>query len=141
MDSSPNQDSTFQLVAASYQRARVTGELFDTFYRLFLNKSPDIPPLFVRTDFPHQKLMLRESLLEMLTFSQTQAGRAEIERLAERHRSLNIQPRHYELWLDALCEALEKHDPAFTPQLERLWRDLMRPGIELMTAGPKNSTH
>lgn len=137
MDSSLSQDSTFQLVAASYQRARATGELFDTFYRLFLSKSPEIPPMFVGTDFSHQKLMLRESLLEMLTFSQTGAGRAEVERLAERHRDLKVRPRHYELWLDALCDALEQHDPAFTPQLAQMWRDLLRPGIELMTAETK----
>jgi hemoglobin-like flavoprotein len=140
MNSSLDRDAAFNLVAASYQRARASGELFETFYRLFLNKSPDIPPMFARTDFPHQKLMLRESLLELLTFSQTGAGRAEIERLAERHRSLNVQPRHYELWLDALREALEQHDPAFTPQLAQMWRDLMRPGIELMTAGPRSQS-
>jgi hemoglobin-like flavoprotein len=134
MDSSPDKDSTFDQVAASYQRARATGELFDTFYKLFLRKSSEIPAMFARTDFPHQKLMLRESLLEMITFSRGGAGREEIERLAARHRDLKVQPRHYELWLDALCEALAQHDPAFTPQLAQLWRDAMRPGIEIMTA-------
>jgi hemoglobin-like flavoprotein len=135
MDSSIEQDSTFDLVIASYQRARKTGELFDTFYRLFLRKAPDIPPMFARTDFPHQKLMLRESVLEMLMFSRTGAGREEIERLAQRHRQLNVQPRHYELWLDALCEALAKHDPAFTDQLAQLWRSAMRRGIDVMITG------
>jgi hemoglobin-like flavoprotein len=134
MSLSFDQNSAFNLVAASYQRARATGELFDTFYRLFLAKSPEIPAMFARTDFPHQKLMLRESLLEMLTFSRSGAGRDEIERLAARHRDLKVQPRHYELWLDALCEALAQHDPAFTPQLAQLWRDSMWPGIEIMTA-------
>jgi hemoglobin-like flavoprotein len=134
MDSSPDKESAFDLVAASYQRARATGELFDTFYRLFLAKAPEIRVMFARTDFPHQKLMLRESLLEMLTFSRNGAGRDEIDRLAARHRSLNVQPKHYELWLDALCEALAQHDPAFTPQLAQLWRHSMRPGIEIMTA-------
>ena len=133
MSLSFDQDSAFNLVAASYQRARATGELFDTFYRLFLAKSPEIPAMFARTDFPHQKLMLRESLLEMLTFSRSGAGRDEIEHLAVRHRDLKVQPRHYELWLDALCEALAQHDPAFTPQLAQFWRDSMRPGIDVMT--------
>jgi hemoglobin-like flavoprotein len=135
MNLSTDQESAFDLVAASYQRARATGELFDTFYRLLLGKSPEIPAMFARTDFPHQKLMLRESLLEMLTFARTGAGREEIERLANRHKSLNVQPRHYELWLDALCEALAQHDSKFTPQLAQLWRDAMRPGIDVMNAG------
>ena len=49
--------------------------------------------MFARTDFPHQKLMLRESILEMLVFAQTGSGRDEIKRLAERHRQLNVKPR------------------------------------------------
>jgi hypothetical protein len=51
----------FDQVVASYHRARRTSELFDTFDQLFLGESRDIPPMFARTDFPHQKLMLRES--------------------------------------------------------------------------------
>jgi len=76
-------DSSFDQVVASYHRARQSGELFDTFYNVFLGKSPEIPPMFARTDFPHQKLMLRESILEMLLFAQTGSGHDEIKRLAE----------------------------------------------------------
>jgi hemoglobin-like flavoprotein len=126
-------DSSFDQVVASYHRARESGQLFDTFYDLFLDKSSEIPPMFARTDFPHQKLMLRESILEMLVFAQTGSGHAEIKRLAERHREMNVKPAHYELWLDSLCEALTKHDPGFDSALEQKWRDAMRKGIELMS--------
>lgn len=84
-------ESTFDQVIASYHRARKSVELFDTCYGLFLAKSPDIPPMFAHTDFQHQKLMLRESILEMLVFVQTESGRDEIQRLAERHRQLNVK--------------------------------------------------
>jgi hemoglobin-like flavoprotein len=129
-------NSPFDEVVASYHRARQTGELFDTFYQLFLGKSPEIPPMFARTDFSHQKLMLRESILELLAYAQTGRSRDEIERLAERHRQLNVKPAHYELWLDALCEALAQHDSRFDRKLEQMWRDAMREGIELMTRCP-----
>jgi hemoglobin-like flavoprotein len=129
-------DSSFNQVIASYHRARHSGELFDTFYRLFLGSSPEIPPMFALTDFPHQKLMLRESILELLVFAQTGSGSNEIKRLAERHRQLNVKPFHYVLWLDSLCEALAKHDPEFSPELENLWRDAMQQGISLMAAEP-----
>jgi hemoglobin-like flavoprotein len=130
-------DSAFEQVAASYHRARQSGQLFDTFYQVFLGKSPEIAPMFARTDFPHQKLMLRESILEMLLYAQTGSGREEIERLGERHRALNVTPAHYELWLDALCEALALHDPEFTAGLECKWREAMRSGIEIMTSQAK----
>jgi hemoglobin-like flavoprotein len=129
-------DSQFDQVVASYHRARQSGQLFDTFYALFLSKSPEIPPMFARTDFPHQKLMLRESILEMLVFAQTGSGRDEIKRLAERHRQVNVKAAHYDLWLDALCEALAKHDNEFSPALEQMWRDALKKGIELMSARP-----
>ena len=73
--------SDFDQVVASYHRARQSGRLFDTFYELLLAKSPEIPPMFARTDFAHQKLMLRESILEMLLFAQTVSNRGEIERI------------------------------------------------------------
>jgi hemoglobin-like flavoprotein len=124
--------TAFEQVIASYHRARQSGEFFDTFYQLFLNKSPEIPPMFARTDFPHQKLMLRESILEMLIFAQSGSGREEIERLAARHRALNVTARHYQLWLDALCESLAVHDAEFDADLERMWRVAMQQGINLM---------
>src|SRR3954469_10146873 len=126
-------ESAFNQVIASYHRARETGLLFDTFYELFLVKSPDIPPMFAGPHFAHQKLMRRESILELLVFAQTGHGEAEISRLAERHRKLNVRPIHYELWLDSLCEALAKHDPKFGRELEQQWRQSMRQGIELMS--------
>ncbi len=132
-------DSAFDKVVASYHRARQSGGLFDTFYSHFLGKSPDIPPMFVHTDFPHQKLMLRESLLEMLIFLQTESNRVEIKRLAQRHRLLNVKSEHYNLWLDALCEALAKHDCEFNARLERMWRDAMLKGIAVMLAGSPQS--
>ena len=133
-------NTPFEQVVASYHRARETGQLFDTFYRIFLGKSPEIPSMFARTDFPHQKLMLRESILEMLVFAQTGSGRREIERLGERHRQLNVTASHYELWLDALCGALRQHDPQFSPDLEQEWRDTMRKGIDVMVGSPRSGT-
>ena len=123
----------FEQVVASYHRARQTGQLFDTFYQIFLGKSAEIPPMFARTDFPHQKLMLRESLLEMLVFAQTGSGHAGMRRLGDRHRQLRVKPVHYELWLDALCEALAAHDSEFSTALEQMWRAAMSKGIDAMT--------
>jgi hemoglobin-like flavoprotein len=129
-------DASFDQVIGSYHRARDSGKLFDTFYDLFLRKSPEIPPMFARTDFPHQKMMLRESILVLLTFAQTGSGREEVERLAGQHRELKVNPAHYDLWLDALCEALAKHDPKFNAQLEAMWREALRKGLERMSAAP-----
>jgi hypothetical protein len=71
--------------------------------------------------------MLRELIVEMSVFAQTGSGRQEIERLAARHRELQVTA----LWLDALCEALAAHDSEFAADLQRMWREAMQ-GIDLM---------
>ena len=120
-------------VTASYHRCRTDDSFFDTFYDDFLAKSPVIAEKFRHTDFVHQKLMLRESLLEMLCFEQGMDGaREDIKLLGRRHKDLRITPEMFAMWLDSLCEAIEKHDPNYTPQLAQKWREALRPGIELM---------
>lgn len=124
-------------VTASYHRCLYGDGFIDTFYELFLAKSPDVKKKFGQTDFRHQKLMLRESLLMMVMFNRKELDvRAELEELAERHssRDIDIPPKLYELWLDALCEAVKTHDSEFAPELEKLWRLAMQPGIDLLTS-------
>jgi hemoglobin-like flavoprotein len=122
-------------VTASYHRCRASEGFIDTFYKHLLAKSDEVEQKFKSTDFARQKLLLRESLLAMLLLNLNSAdARQELERLAERHsrRDLNIGRHLYEFWLDALCEAIEQHDPQFTRELGLHWRTAMRPGIELM---------
>ena len=122
-------------VTASYHRCMHGGRFVDTFYELFLAKSPEVANKFKHTDFVHQKLMLRESLLMMLMFNHKRADvQDDMEKLARRHSrsGVDIPPHMYELWLDALCEAVQKHDPEFTAEVTELWRSAMKPGIELI---------
>jgi hemoglobin-like flavoprotein len=122
-------------VTASYHRCMHGEGFVDTFYERFLAKSPEVAIKFQHTDFVHQKLMLRESLLMMLMFNNEQADvRDDMGKLAQRHSrsSLDIPPHLYELWLDALCEAVEIHDAEFNTQVAELWRSAMKPGIDLI---------
>ena len=123
-------------VVASYHRCRQSDTFFDTLYESFLGKSSEIAAKFVRTDFPHQKLMMKQSLLEMLNhYCGVESVLPEIERLGRLHRQLAVRPEHYDLWLDSLCEAVAKHDPEYKAELGTRWREAMRPGIELMLSG------
>ena len=120
-------------VVASYHRCRSSDEFIDTFYEVFLGASPKIREMFAGTNFKIQKLMLRESLLEMLFFEQGMPGADEyIIKLGRRHKQLNVTPEMYEMWLDSLCEAVRRHDPEYRPELDALWREAMKKGIELM---------
>ncbi len=125
--------SNLDSVMESFHRCREDDQFIDTFYELFRAKSVEIDKMFEHTDFKRQKLMLRESLLEMLCYDRgMQGAKDEIQKLAHRHHELGVKPEMYGLWLDSLCEAVERHDPQYTPELGQMWRDRMRKGIELM---------
>jgi hemoglobin-like flavoprotein len=122
-------------LTASYYRCRHDERFLDTFYDVFLSKSPAIAQMFATTNFKFQKLMLRQSLLEMLCFDRGMFGtRQEIERLGLRHKQLGVTPEMYAMWLDSLCEAIKQHDPSYAPELEQQWRDAMLKSIKEMIA-------
>lgn len=121
-------------VSASYHRCRFSDGFIDTFYDRFLAKSPEVQEKFRNTDFDQQKRMLRSSLLMVVWFNLRQPEAvAHLDILAEQHsrRGLDIPVHLYELWLDALVESVETNDAEYTPELGQLWRDAMRPGIDL----------
>ena len=125
---------TFDDVMASFHRCREDQAFINTFYDLFLNKSPEIADKFRNTDFNIQRLMLRESLLVMLCFNLGVSGtRDELVRMGRRHShsQLDINPKLYELWLDALCETVQLCDPQHSPALEAAWRREMQFGIDI----------
>jgi len=57
-----------------------------------------------------------------------------IRALGESHskKNMNINPSFYGIWLDALMEALHKHDEDFSESLEVSWRSALLPSIEIM---------
>ena len=88
-------------VIASYHRCMHGDGFVDTFYELFLAKDPEVAAKFRHTDFAHQKLMLRQSLLMMLMYNHNPDDvRDDMQRLAERHsrRGVDIPPHMYDLW-------------------------------------------
>lgn len=125
----------YEQVLASYHRCEAAGGLFDSFYDIFFAKSPEIPPKFANTDMEKQKQDVMASVLMALRLATGDAvAKRYVLEIAKSHGRLgyNIKPELYELWLDSLCEALQKHDPRYTPELGGQWRQAMRPAIELM---------
>lgn len=128
-------DDDYNAVIASYHRCEDSGNFFESFYRLFFAKSPEIPPKFAETDMQRQKQVVMASLLWVLRlYKGDQAAQAEVEKLAKSHcrSGHDVRPELYELWLEALCQSVAQHDPQHTLELEDRWRRVMRPGIELM---------
>ncbi len=124
-------------VRASFDRCEAAGDFAEKFYEIFLNSSPEIAPLFAKTDFKQQRKLLRATVYIMVTRDVTDPkGREALERVGHSHAraKLNIRPELYDLWLDSLCETAKAMDAEWTPELERSWRECMAPGIALITS-------
>jgi hemoglobin-like flavoprotein len=125
----------YEAVLASYHRCEAAGGLFDSFYEIFFAKSPEIPPLFAETDMERQKQDVMASVLMALRLASGDAvAQQYVQRIGESHGRTghNIRPELYKLWLDALCEAVRRHDPLYNQDLEQSWRKAMRPAIVQM---------
>ena len=124
-------------VRASFDRCEAAGDFAEKFYEIFLNSSPEIAPLFAKTNFKQQRKLLRATVYIMVTRDVTDPiGRETLERVGHSHSqaTLNIRPELYDLWLDSLCETAKAMDAKWTPELERSWRERMAPGIALITS-------
>jgi len=125
----------YHAVLESYYRCEDSEGFYDTFYRIFFAKSPEIPLKFADTDMQRQKQIIGASLLWMLRLGRGDPmALQEVEKIGQSHgrQGHNIPPYMYSLWLDALCRAVERHDPQYTPDLEAQWRVIMEEGIDLI---------
>ena len=127
----------YKAVLDSYHRCDDADGFFDTFYEIFLAKSLEIRRKFVAADMRKQKQMVQASLLWMLRLGRGDPiAFSEVEKIGESHsrRGHNVSPHMYSMWLDALCAAVERHDPEYTPLLESQWRAIMEEGIDLIVS-------
>lgn len=124
-----NADIVFQ----SYGRSCTQPEFYDTFYSIFMNKSPAIRAKFVNTNMQTQYGLLRGGILWLIMHARGM-GDSKIKALGNSHcqHALDIHPALYDLWVDALMEALSKHDSEFTPELELTWRQTLKPSIDII---------
>lgn len=107
----------------------------DRFYEIFLAGSPEVAEKFKHTNFARQKVALGQSLYLMVMAAEGgEAAVAYLHRIAERHGrdALDIRPELYEVWLNALVATARELDSEFDDETEALWREMIRPGIEVM---------
>ena len=125
-------------VSQSFGRCCLSAGFFDDFYDGFFQSSPRVRDKFRNTNMAKQKSLLREGITFMIMFydGSSVAG-SKVKRLADSHSQgkLGIEPDLYKFWLDSLMKVVAKHDPKFTPQLDRVWRTVMGKGIAAISGG------
>lgn len=104
---------------------------FEAFYRHFL-QDPQIADAFSQTDMSRQVSMLRKSFFHLVAFYVSHEPSAELARIARIHQRIGIEGSFYELWLDALVDAVREFDPDCDQATELAWRWALAPGITYM---------
>ncbi len=89
--------------------------------------------MFVDTDMPSQRHLLRNGIMQLILFSRGLPD-SKLKALGASHsrHGYNIKPHLYSTWLDALLETLNKHDKQYSPEVENAWRHTLTPGIDLI---------
>ena len=130
------QTATYDLAKASYNRCCAVPEFFPSFYRNFFATTPEVTPLFARTDFRRQHNLLRHALSLLLIYPKKPEAEARslLRRVAERHSrsDLAIDPSLYGPFVDALIMTIQEHDPDFSPEIEAAWRTTVEQGVQYM---------
>ncbi|MBA3980600.1 MAG: globin [Alcanivorax sp.] len=122
-------DAVFQ----SYGRCCRTDAFFADFYDLFMSKSETIRAVFQNTDMPEQRRLLRAGVMWLIMYARGASG-GKLRDLGRTHNrdGYNINPAWYGQWLDALVEAVARHDKQYSDELGAQWRRVLTPGVDLI---------
>ena len=123
-------------VMQSYGRCCANPAFFDSFYRHFLDSSPEIRAKFANTDMPAQKQLLRQGILNLVMHARGMPD-TKLRALGESHsrQHLDIRPELYDLWLDALLLTISEHDKECDADVRQAWREVLNKGIAVIKAG------
>jgi hemoglobin-like flavoprotein len=90
---------------------------------------------FRNTDLRRQAHALRASLyFLMMAAGGAPEAREHLEQIADLHSraKLDIRPELYDLWLEALLQAVREYDSHFDAETEAAWRQVLDYGIAFM---------
>jgi hemoglobin-like flavoprotein len=104
---------------------------FARFYEHFL-ATPEVAEMFADTDLPQQQLMLKKSVLHLVTYYAAGTLTPDLQRLAERHQQLEVAPELLDVWMRALLATLREFDSEVCEVTELAWCWAMAPGLAYM---------
>ncbi len=119
----------------SLKRCSESQDFIPVFYKRFIGASDEVRDKFRFTDFENQNRMLHRSLelCAGATSGEPEALREIHERTTTHDRyHLNIEPRFYDLWLDAVIETASKFDEKWDKGIEDTWRRILGHVVEHM---------
>ena len=123
-----DQPTPKDLFLQSVARCSASEDFIPAFYERFLGTSEEIKKKFRFTDFDQQHKMLLRSL--ELCAGVTSGDPESLREINERARThdrdhLNIEPKLYDLWLDAIIATAREFDAKWDDSVEAAWQRIL----------------
>lgn len=123
-------------VMQSYGRCCASPDFFDSFYRHFLDSSPEVREKFANTEMNGQKLLLRQGILNLVMHARGMPD-TKLRALGCSHSraAMDIRPELYVLWQQALLQTIGEHDQQYCNETRNAWNEVLDKGIAVIKAG------
>ena len=124
-----------ELFLQSVNRCVANDAFIPAFYERFLGSSEEIKNKFRATDFQKQNTMLARSLeLCAGATAGESESLAEINERATTHDRdhLNIEPRFYDVWLEAIIATARDFDDEWNDAIEAAWKRILGHVVQRM---------
>ena len=127
-----------ELIEKSFEKIRRNKEDFAlTFYEQLFIESPQLKPLFEKTNIPKQSEKLYESLVLLVeNIRNPEILQSVLGPLGEKHKGYGAIEKHYPLVGSALIQTLAKYiDNEWTPEVEKAWVTTYGAVVDMMLKG------
>lgn len=132
----------FDLVEQSFRLVQKNKSHFTTvFYQKLFEKSPQLKPLFLKTDLSKQSEKLYGSLVLLVeNLNQPETLKAVLGPLGEKHKNYGAIEQHYPLVGEVLIETLKEcTDGNWNTEIEKAWIDTYTAVVKMMLEGTESA--
>ncbi len=104
---------------------------FELFYQRFLANA-EVSLLFQDTNMDMQVRMLKQSFFKLIALNQGAEWTPELDRLAARHKMLEVPEHSFDVWLEAALSSVSQMDSQADDRTLLAWRLALQPGVTRM---------
>lgn len=122
---------SIERVRKSYLRVISAQEFGESFYKHFMQSSPEIAEKLNGTSSIKQRIMVSEGLKLLIDFAETGEPSERFKEIVEKHdrHHLDIRPDLYNHYRHHILSQLAVSDPEFDMALKEVWEQVLDIGI------------
>ena len=117
----------------SLARVGLDPGFLDHLYQTFLNSHSTIANLLGSLDREKRKSLMLTEIAALLQYGRgEEKGKAVLDLVGLNHSWVGLEPSMHQYWVDSLFKALNKFDPRWSPELEKIWRHYLKNGLHYL---------